>query len=400
MLIVKFLRWLFGYFDFKIKGRFPERFLNLAMRNGLNLWNMKGDKEELLATAKISDKKTAEFFAGKTESELVIIKEHGLPYLCRIYKSRLGLLVGLIIGVALSCWLSGFIWNIDINVPPELNEYEIRNQLTALGFHEGVWYDTNSIENIKRKLKLNDSRISWVSINVFGTNAVVELSPKIGKEKDKDKKEDNKIIVSNLKSTADGTITKINVHNGTAVVQIGEGVRKDQLLVSGIMEYNDGTNVMADSEGTVYAKTSRSVKLSVPKVYNKPVTSDLYVYKRELNFFGISFPVTLCGNPDGKYYKKEYKLRPTLFDNFLPIKITEEKWQEYDTKKLTLSSNQAKKLLNNRLKLYEMFLLYSDDRTIISKKCKFEEKNNIYYLTVNYEVEEDICKKSYIQVRN
>ncbi len=398
MLIVKLLRWIFGYFDFEIKGRFPERFLNLAIRNGLNLWNMKGEKEELHATAKIADKNTAELFAHKTESELIIEKEHGLPHLCRVYKSRLGLLAGLIIGVALCCWLSGFIWNIEVNVPPELNEYEIRTRLRELGFYEGVRYDSDSIDNIKRKMKLSDERISWISINIFGTNAVVELSPKISADNDQNN-DDKKVTVSNLKSTADGTITKINVHNGTAMVEIGDGVRKGQLLVSGIMEYNDGTNVMADSEGTVYAKTSRSVTLSVPKKYNQPIASDDYVYKREFSFFGISFPITLCGNPMGEYYKKEYRLKPTLFGNALPISITEEKWQGYDTEKLTLSTDEAKKLLNNRLKLYEMFMLYSDDRTIISKKTKFEEKDNMYYLTVGYEVEENICEKSYIQVK-
>ena len=121
--------------------------------------------------------------------------------------------------------------------------------------------------------------------------------------------------------------------------------------------------------------------------------------KREFSFFGISFPITLCGNPVGEYYKKESKLKPTLFDNALPISITEEKWQRYETKKLTLGSDDAKKLLDNRLKLYEMFLIYSDDRTIISKNSKFQEKNSIYYLTVSYEVEENICEKSYIQVK-
>ncbi len=398
MLIVKLLRWLFGYFDFEIKGRFPERFINLAIRNGLNLWNMRGEKEELHATAKIADKKTAILFAQKAESELFVIKEHGLPYLCRVYKNRAGLFAGLVIGVALSCWLSGFIWNIQINVPPELNEYEIRNQLKTLGFYEGVRYDTKEIDNIKRKMKLNDSRISWISINVFGTNAVVELSPKISSGKDNDN-DDKKITVSNLKSTADGTITKINVHNGTAMVEVGEGVRKGQLLVSGIMEYNDGTNVMADSKGTVYAKTCRSITLSIPEKYDKVTDSDEFVCKKELNIFGINFPITLCGNPIGEYYKNQSKLKPTLFGNDLPITVTEEEWQKYHIDKVTLGKEDGKKILNNRLKLYETFMLYSDKRSIISKKTKFEEKNNTYYLIADYEIEEDICEKFPIQLK-
>ena len=396
MLIVLFLRWIFGYFDFIVKGRFPERFLNLASRNGLNLWNMQGEMGELRATAKIADKSMAELFAKKTESEFIVKKEHGLPYLCKVYRSRLGLLAGLIIGVALSCWLSGFIWNIEINTPPQINEYEIREQLRDMGFYEGTKYNSDEIENIERQLSMNDGRISWVSINVFGTNAFVELSAK--NDVDKDNNENN-TVVSNLKSVADGTITKINVHNGTAVVGVGEGVRKGQLLVSGIMEYTDGTNVLADSEGAVYAKTSRTVTLSAPKQYNKPMAVDEYVYKKEICFFGINLPITFCGNPTEGYYKKENKLKPTLLGNSLPISITEEKWQKYETKKLTLSDAEAKELLNNRLKLYEMFMLYSDDCTILSKKIKFEEKNKTYYLTVSYETEENICEKSYIQVK-
>ena len=47
MLIVLFFRWLFGYYEFTIEGKFPERFLNLASRNGINLWNMNGGKNKL-----------------------------------------------------------------------------------------------------------------------------------------------------------------------------------------------------------------------------------------------------------------------------------------------------------------------------------------------------------------
>lgn len=395
MLIVIFLRWIYGYFDFCIKGRFPERFLNLASRNGLNLWNMQGSKEELHASAKITDLKNVELFARKTESELIIEKEKGLPYLCRSYKSRIGLLVGLICGVALSCYLSCFIWNISINSPAGINEYEIRNELRELGFYEGVLYDTNEIEHIERQLTLNDGRISWISINIFGTNAVVELSAKI----DTEKNNTDESNVSNLKSTADGTITRINVQNGSAVVKVGEGVRKGQLLVSGIIEYTDGTNVLADSEGKVYAKTSRTITLSIPKQYDKPVLSDEYLYKRELNFFGITIPLTLCGNPDGSWYKNENILRMTLLENDLPISITEELWQKYENKTQKLNKEKAEEILTNRLKIYELFMLYSDDRSVISRKTVTEENENSFILKTSYEIEENICEKSYIQIK-
>lgn len=44
MFIVRFLRFVCGYVRFQVTGVFIERFLNLASRNGINLWD--GTKTE------------------------------------------------------------------------------------------------------------------------------------------------------------------------------------------------------------------------------------------------------------------------------------------------------------------------------------------------------------------
>lgn len=38
MFIVRFLRFVCGYVRFQVTGVFIVRFLNLASRNGINLW--------------------------------------------------------------------------------------------------------------------------------------------------------------------------------------------------------------------------------------------------------------------------------------------------------------------------------------------------------------------------
>ena len=54
------------------------------------------------------------------------------------YKARSGLLIGLIIwGLAIK-FLTGFIWNIKIELPPLINEYEIRQEFREHGFREGA----------------------------------------------------------------------------------------------------------------------------------------------------------------------------------------------------------------------------------------------------------------------
>ena len=83
-------------------------------------------------------------------------------------------------------------------------------------------------------------------------------------EKKDDGTADNKKKVSNLKATADGTVTRLEVQSGSPAVRIGDGVKKGQLLVSGVLEYTDGSNAFTDSLGKVFARTAKKITLEMP----------------------------------------------------------------------------------------------------------------------------------------
>lgn len=397
MIIVIILRWLCGYFEFSVNGRFPERFLNLASRNGVNLWNMTGEKESIKAKAKIVDAGLISTFARKTGTELTVIREYGLPHLCAKYKERAGLLAGLILGSLLCAYLSGFVWSIRINAPEGINEYEIRSELRELGLYEGIRFDRSDISELEMQLKIKDKRISWLSINEFGTALSVEISPKEEAEKNSDK---DKNAVSNLKSTADGTITKIKVRKGKATVQIGDGVRKGQLLVSGIVEYTDGSSLLTDCDGEIYAETSSRIIFELPKNTEILQTDENYIFKREINILGIQIPLSVCGNPDGSYVRTTHNYKLTFGGNDIPVGIKEEVWQKYDKVSTDIKKEEAEKILENRRKLYELFLVGNSEKQILERSENLTETDDSYVLTVNYEIEENICEKSYIEIKD
>lgn len=402
MIVVIFFRWLYGYFDFTLSGKFPERFLNLSARRGITLWKSDGTKDHLTACARISDKTAVNELANKTGCTLIINKEHGFPAFCRKYKFRWGLLAGAVIGTAFCVYMSGFIWNITVNVPAGINEYEIRKELAENGLYEGVPYRYEHISTAERHMKLYDNRISWISINVFGTNAVVEISNKEDNQKRDPQKQKNQELqkkVSNLKSTADGTITRIEVQNGSAVVKVGDGVRKGQLLVSGIMEYSDGSNNFADSSGKIFARITKKITFTIPEKMKipSPVT-DKSVTKKEMNIFGIRVPLTIQGNPQIPFYQMQKNSRLTLLGSNLPIQIKEETNIPYQISRVIISRSQAEKILNKRLELYEAFLSADPDTNIIKVSTSVEKKNGSYILSAELAAEENICEKSYIQV--
>ena len=89
MIAVFILRWIGGYFDFTVSGRFPERFLNLAAKNGVNIFKIKGSGDGISACAKISERKTIIRLAEKCGCSYCENREHGMPVLCRQYRQPL-----------------------------------------------------------------------------------------------------------------------------------------------------------------------------------------------------------------------------------------------------------------------------------------------------------------------
>lgn len=398
MIIVIILRWLFGYIEFNVTGKFPERFLNLANKKGIKLWQLKSNSEGFCAKAGNSDFTDLQYVAEKTQTVIHINKKYGLPVLIEKYRHRAGLIMGAVLFLIICNYLSGFIWNVNITVPDTINEYEIREELKKLGLYEGVKSDSLDINKIERTITINNPEISWITVNVMGTDADIIITPNLSVDIDKNSE---KIIASNIKSSEYGTVTRMEVKNGTAMVKVGEGITKDQLLVSGIIEYSDGSSILVDSNAEIYAAISKKTEIEVPLKLQTAEKTDSFIEKIDIDILGIKIPLTLHPNPNGSYFKSIQKSKLSLAENEIPITITAEKWYKYNISESTLSLETAKTIALNRLKLYEIFLLYSSNNGTFLKKNyivnKFSDK---IVLSADYVFEMDICKKSIIQIEN
>lgn len=393
MIVVIILRWLLGYVSFAVEGKFPERFVNLTARKGINLWKIRGEKNSVSGYAGIRDIKELYAAAEKTENRIHIVREYGLPCLFRKYRQRCGLLAGTVICAVICHILSGHIWTIRISTPDMINEYEVRSVLKEYGLYEGADTGSINVSEIINSISSSDRRISWMTINIIGTEAEINISPNLS---EKIKKEDPPKL-SNIVSSADGTVTRVNVYNGTAKVKAGDGIRKNQLLVSGIIEYNNGNTVLVDSNAKIFAKTARTVSISIPSNITLLMENGSSE-KADLSFFGIRLPLTLNGDKQGAFTKKSSSQQMTVLENPVPVFINSEKWQEYKKQPVDLTLSQAEELLKNKLFLYEFFMLSSaNSGTVLKRDIKIKKEKEQYILTADYEIEEDICKKSVIE---
>ncbi len=389
MIFLAIIRWLCGYVEFEIRGKFPERFINLTAKKGISLWSVKPDTDCIRAKARVRDYRIMRHLTRRSQTRLKITRRFGIRFWIFRYRQRMGLLVGAVLFVVICQVLSMFIWTVDIHAPSILSEAELRGLLTENGIHIGTLKSTISKTEIEHALTLKNDNISWISVNVIGTVCTVEISPNLKIPTDNSTE---KSTASNIKAAYDGVITRIEVKNGTAAVVVGQGVVKGMLLVSGVIEYGNGESKIVAADAKIFAQTWRTLQVKIPYEYTKTQSAGNSVQKRSVNIMGLTIPLSLNGTPSENYVKAVKHENVVLFDTFLPIQMETEIFTPYEYVTEKLDAVQAEKVAKETLKLQEIFLTASlNECTVLDRAYIIEKAKDGVIVTLKLKLEENIC---------
>lgn len=168
-------------------------------------------------------------YARKAGVRLRVRERRGLPFLLRRYRKRIGIALGVAVFFGILWGLSLFVWSVEVTGNTSVSTDYILNNLSSLGFHQGTLKSEFDVVDLQRRCLVEMPELSWIAINIRGSNAVVEVAA----ERDLPPE----IIPSdrpcNIKASASGQILELEVYDGKAMVLRGEGVTEGQLLVSG-----------------------------------------------------------------------------------------------------------------------------------------------------------------------
>lgn len=89
-MLMNIFRFIKGSVDFEGKGKFPERFLNLTVRSGINLWNARPVERGLRGSMTAADYRKIRPTARKAGVRLRVTKKRGLPFIAAKYRYRKG----------------------------------------------------------------------------------------------------------------------------------------------------------------------------------------------------------------------------------------------------------------------------------------------------------------------
>lgn len=334
MLVLRFLRFLFGYVSFTARGGFAERFINLCRHNKIILWELRSSNGVISACTDCTSYKKIRSVARKSGMRVRMKKKHGLPFFLNRHSRRAGVLVGICFCVAVLCILSTRIWSIDvtgnIRVPSE-NIIEVFEELGVKKGVSGKRIDIRSVE-IAALQKLPE--LSWLNINIDGSAARIEVRETvITPQADEDD------TPSDIVAARDGQIVILRPFNGTQEQKIGNPVLKGDLLISGIEENKDLTVSFCRASGYVVARTNRSVTATQKnklKIQKAAGTKKSYIF----DFLNFSIPV---GRVNGE---NTYKEKSEVFINgvTLPVGITVCRQRFFDESELVLSADKTKLL--------------------------------------------------------
>ena len=180
-MLVGVVRWFRGYVGFTAKGRFPERLLNLAAVRGVNIADPRPVEGGVSGIMSVSDYRRVRPLARKARVRMRVTKRRGLPFAVRKYRGRLGLFVGAALGAVLIAVLSQFLWSYRILGADSMSEQQIRRVLAENGISIGTYLGNLDVEPIERHILRDLDGITWVSVNIMGCTADVEVRQKAQK---------------------------------------------------------------------------------------------------------------------------------------------------------------------------------------------------------------------------
>ena len=238
-------------------------------------------------------------------------------------------------------FMSRFIWSVEVVGANEQNKLKAEKALDEIGIKNGVLSEKIDVKNLRNELLLKVNELSWAAINIEGCDVTVNVT-------ETEKKDNILNEPSNLVSEYDGIIVSVEAIKGSAAVTVGEAVRKGDLLISGVLEYNDLYTELVRARGKVMAEITESIKVSQPLKVTEKVKTGEEKKLTLIDFFGLKIPLFL-GGVNGKFEVSSTKTPVKLFGKKLPIEIITNKYSFYEEENMYFSKANALTLARKTL---------------------------------------------------
>ena len=344
-----------------------------AGRSGIYLENLKREKSTIIkASVPVKEFKNVAKIAKESKCKIKIKSKKGLPFILNRYRKRKIFAISLLLVLFSLVILSGFIWNIEITGNETISSEDILNIAESEGLETGKLKRKVDPKKIVEKIRLERADISWVGINISGTNVVIKIV-----EADKAPEVINKNDYCNIIAKKDAMIVSANAQNGTLQVKEGDVVKQGSVLIAGWLEGKYTGVRYVHATGQVMAKVWYSKKEKVYYKQNERKQTGNVEKKYSINIknFAINFYKKLSKFEIYDTIEEEKKLR--IFSNlYLPISVKKITNEEEEKVSKEYSIEEAVEKGTKQLE-QQIESEIEEKNNIVRKKCKCNKNRRI-----------------------
>lgn len=389
----KVFKYLRGYVNFHCVGGFQSEFINDLHLNGIKIWDVKKDGEHLYAAVFATDYKAATIVAKRHHVKIRLSKKRGTIFTINKRRNRFGIAIGLLAFCFFLSFMSNYVWDIEIIGNENISSREILIITRDLGIKRGTFGPRLDLRTIEQKTLLLIDDLSWVGINRHGSKITIDVRERIVEP---DIVSDNKPC--NIVASKTGQILYTEVYSGQLLVPIGSSVLKGNVIVSGILEDEEGRSSHVHADAKIIAEYEDEMRFSIAFEQVEDVLTGEVKNRNYLSLLGLDLPLFISIPLKDKYAFSEDVKKVKLFGVNLPISVRKTRYEKIQERYFTLTNDQAHNALLQQIAKYEESIL--KDVEIIEKNIEEESTDDSYGITVYYVLKGNIAKKEEISLNS
>lgn len=379
--------WLEGHITVTIRGKRFERLINMAVREGIQIWNIsRAGSGQGQFDILIRDYFRLRPILRETGCRSHVTNRGGLPFWLIRMRSRAGLAIGAFLFLFGLYMLSTFVWTVEIQGTVRLSPYQVEKVAEKVGIKQGAW-----------KVKLKEPLIlqkemtellpeaSWIGVHIEGTKATIQVVEKEVQEKAQP------LGPRHLIAKKKAVIQRVEAEAGKSLVNVNQYVEKGQVLISGVIG-NEMRQGLVAAKGKVEGEVWYQSDVSVP--INR-TSYHLTGQKQDLFYMIVgSYAVRLWPfetNAYEKFEANEKRLQLGYAQYSLPLGWKKVSQFEMEERRKSITEEEA---IAEAKKFARQDVLAKAGKGAVIKDEKVlhvKTENGKVYLSIHYAVIEDIA---------
>lgn len=394
MIIIRLWNFLRGYAIIIVEGLKIERFINMAISNGIYIWDIKKlSYTSISAKIGLQNFRKMREIVRRTDSSIRIEEKRGLPFILKNMKKRKLFTISVALFILLIYIMCAHVWMIEVTGTKKVDPQAIIAIVNKEGLKEGVLKSKVDKHAIENRVLIKTPQLTWIGIQIRGTKAIVEVVER------RDEPEIlSKTDACDIVAGKSGVIEKLLVLNGDGLVKDGTTVKKGQLLVTGTITRENTETRYVHSLAQVTARTwyEDAEEMDLQQIEFKETGRNATYYTLKIldKEFSLKKPI-----PYSEYKELREERNIISFGDYVfPVKLISNRYNELVKVPKTLTVEQAKKRCEQRLS-ERLKLQLSENAVILDKKISYYVEKKSVKAKISVEILEEIGVKKRIQGR-